>query len=155
MNPDELDEAYCIKNMPPHKVGCLINSIIARDKMNTNKIKSLLDERFEKIRSELWDKLKPRDHDSEFDKALDVAWVSYLNRIDCEVVDQDDIVEEFENLFNYSSRTRICVNLADIYSKRPGIFFQDTYVLVPKQLAEKAIILGGLPDEWSPETSNP
>ena len=74
----------------------------------TNKLLDLLDERFEKIRSQLWDTLKPKDHDSDFDRALDALWAEYLNGIDCEVVDQDDIVEDFENLFNFSSRTRVC-----------------------------------------------
>lgn len=123
--------------------------------MNTNKIRDLLEDRFEKIRSDLWDKLKPKDHDRNFDKELDLAWVAYLNRVDCEVVDQEDIVEEFENLFNNSAKTRICVNLAEIETRRPGMYFQDTWVLIPKKLAEKAIILGGLPDEWTPETSEP
>ena len=121
--------------------------------MNVGKIKDLLDERFEKIRSELWDTIKPKDHDRDFDKALDHAWAEYLNGVDCEVVDQDDIVEEFENLFNHSSKTRVCVSLNEINGKRFGAFYSDSYVLIPTQLAEKVLVLGWFPDKWSPESS--
>lgn len=114
--------------------------------MNTNKIKDILSLRYEKIRSDLWDRLKPKDHNGDFDRSLEAVWVEYLNGIDCEVVHPDDILEEFENLFNYSSKTRICVLLDDL------LFGEETYyILMPKQLAEKALVLDGLPDFWSPE----
>jgi len=86
---------------------------------------------------------------------LDALWAEYLNGIDCEVVDQDDIVEDFENLFNFSSRTRVCISMSRINNKRPGVFFQDTYVLIPKQLAEKVLVLGWFPDKWSPAEPDP
>lgn len=107
--------------------------------MNLSKIKDILSLRYEKIRSDLWDRLKPKDHDRNFEKELDAAWAEYLNGIDCEVLDPDDIVDEFEDLFNYSSKIRICIG------------FEDSFVLIPNQLAEKALILGGLPDSWFPE----
>lgn len=106
--------------------------------MNINKIADLLQERFDKIKS----LFNPAEYN--FERVVDMAWVEYLNGIDCEVVDQEDIVEDFENLFNHSAKSRVCI---------PSSFY-DTYVLMPKELAEKALILGGLPDTWfSSETT--
>lgn len=103
--------------------------------VQVQKICEMLNERLEKIRS----RALPGN--------LINLWGEYLAGIDCEVLNEDEAREEFESLFNYSARTRICVSFSHTYSH--------TYILVPKELAEKALVLGGLPDEWSPETSEP
>lgn len=119
-----------------------------------SELKSFLEIRLEKIRSELWDKLKPIEHDREFDKALNARWVEYLNGIDCLLLDQDDIVEDFENLFNISAQLRICIPWTFRSPPSAKNYVDgDIYVLMSKELAEKALVLGWLPDNWFSETS--
>ena len=72
---------------------------------------------------------------------LQSAWYNYLNGLDCTVIDKDDILEDFESIVNSSAQGRVCV-----YDKN----YKD-YILVPMELARKAVVLGGLPDSWFPE----
>jgi hypothetical protein len=105
-----------------------------------DKIRSFLEDRHKRTSSELWERLRPNERDAAFEHALEAAWAEYLNAIDCQVLYDDDVLEDFEHLFNNLSETSFCVLMNGLY------------LLVPKKLAEKALILGGLPDFWSPDS---
>jgi hypothetical protein len=89
--------------------------------------------------ADLWIRLSPVTTGG-----LQSAWAEYLNGLDCTVIDRDDILEDFESIVNSSAQGRVCV-----YDKT----YKD-YILVPKELAMKALVLGGLPDSWFPEGSS-
>lgn len=103
--------------------------------IHIQKIRHMLKERMEKIRNDLGGPHRSAS------RSLEQEWLGYLNGIDCEVLDEDEARDEFEDLFNYSAQTRICVS------------FFHSYILMPKELAEKTLVLGGLPDHLCPEIS--
>lgn len=112
--------------------------------IHIQKIRDMLKERMEKIKNDLGGKAGPLGlfpGHSLASRSFEQTWLGYLNGIDCEVLDEDEARDEFEDLFNHSAQTRICVS-----------FFY-SYILVPKELAEKALALGGLPDHFCPESS--
>lgn len=65
-------------------------------------------------------------------------WTCYMNSLDCLVIDKDDLLENFDEMVNFGNavKTSVCV-------KDPC--YKGCYVLVPKDVAEKAVVLGGLP----------
>ena len=95
-----------------------------------------LAELFSASHKDLWRRLEPVTT-----SGLESAWYNYLNGLDCTVIDKDDILEDFESIVNSSAQGRVCV-----YDKN-----YKNYILVPKELARKAVVLGGLPDSWFPE----
>jgi hypothetical protein len=98
-----------------------------------------LAELFSARHKDLWTKLAPTGR-----AAFQIAWAEYLNGLDCTVIDKDDILDDFESIVNSSAQGRVCV-----YDKN----YKD-YILVPMELARKAVVLGGLPDSWFPEGSS-
>ena len=116
--------------------------------MNTQKLVEIFSEKFHMMENELW-KQMPAGQDpadlpelGAFERELDEVWTEYLNGIDCTVITRADIRDDFEGVI-HSAQGKVCV----ASSKR------SQYILVPKELAEKALILGGLPERWFPETS--
>jgi hypothetical protein len=89
--------------------------------------------------ADLWIRLAPTGR-----AAFQIVWAEYLDGLDCTVIDKDDILDDFESIINSSAQGRVCV-----YDKN----YRD-YILVPKELARKALVLGGLPDSWFPEVSS-
>jgi hypothetical protein len=69
----------------------------------------------------------------------------YLNRLDCTVIDEDDVRQDFEDIVNYSVQGKVCITCEDPNAR--------VYILMPKELAQKALVFGCLPDSWSPETA--
>jgi hypothetical protein len=99
-----------------------------------------LAELFSARHADLWRRLEPSMNAGSLVR-MQYAWYNYLNGLDCTVIDKDDILEDFESIVNSSAQGRVCV-----YDKN----YKD-YILVPKELARKAVVLGGLPDSWFPE----
>jgi hypothetical protein len=65
------------------------------------------------------------------------AWADYLNRLDCIYLDADEVNEDFEALVNDGCFDgKFCI--VDPFTMRD-------YILVPRQFAEKILVLGGLP----------
>lgn len=111
------------------------------DDRSVDKLTEIFSDRFERIRSDLWDRLKPKDYSGSFERKLDESWADYLNGLDCTYLDKSDILNDFQAIANRSVQGRVC-----IYDEE-----SDEYILVPIGLAKKALVLGGLPDQWFPE----
>lgn len=112
------------------------------DDRSVDKLTKIFSDRFERIRSDLWDRLKPKkDHDESFARAVTEAWADYVNGLDCIFLDKSDILYDFRDIANRSVQGRVCIHDEEA----------DEYILVPLGLAKKALILGGLPDQWFPE----
>lgn len=109
------------------------------DDRSVDKLTEIFSDRFESIRSDLWDD----DHlpDRQFERKLEEAWADYLNGLGCTYLDKSDILNDFQAIANRSVQGRVC-----IYDEE-----SDEYILVPIGLAKKALVLGGLPDQWFPE----
>ena len=79
---------------------------------------------------------------------LESVWVEYLNGIDCLSLGVVDI-QPIEDLVNQTAQGRVCVRSCFVpFPSRPL-----DYIFIPRELAEKALVLGGLPDSWFPECS--
>ena len=65
------------------------------------------------------------------------AWADYLNRLDCIYLDADEVKQDFEALVNDGCFDgKFCI--VDPFTMRD-------YILVPREFAEKILVLGGLP----------
>jgi hypothetical protein len=111
------------------------------DDRSIKKLSTLFEDRYESLRSDLWDRLNPKDHSDLFERAVEEAWAERLNGLDCAVLDHSDILEDFQDIVNKSAQGRVCFYSED----------SQGFILVPLELAKKALVLGGLPDSWFPE----
>lgn len=107
--------------------------------MNVTKLREIFAQKYLTLQSSLWDEMRPKDWTDRFQRRLDETWTEYLNSLDCTIVSKEEIVEDFEDIINHSAQGRVCVH------------DDEDYILVPRELAEKALVLGGLPGEWCPE----
>jgi len=107
--------------------------------MKLDNIKKMFSDRHSSLVDSLWTSLAPGDWSNSFQRKVDEAWAEYLNGLDCTVLGEQEILEDLENIVNHSAQGRICISL------------EEEYILVPNELAEKALVLGGLPDSWFPE----
>lgn len=73
---------------------------------------------------------------------IDEEWLIFLNDQDCSVILSEEIVENFAHLVNFDSRLKDSVCIEDPHAADAGI---SSFILVPNELAEKAIVLGALP----------
>jgi hypothetical protein len=105
--------------------------------MNVKKIREMLRQKYREILA--GQSVTPRSRAN----AEDDLWL-YLNGLDCTVLDSGEIHDDFEDIVNYSVQGRVCVRL-------PLRMGEVNYILMPKELAQKVVVLGGLPDHWSPE----
>jgi len=96
-----------------------------------NELQGFFKERYSVIRAGC----KPSSAD-EFHGDPDEIWTVFLNRLDCLIVDEDDLVESFPDMVNFGAavKTHVCLN-------NPSGF---GFLLVPPELAEKALVMGGL-----------
>jgi len=64
-------------------------------------------------------------------------WSVYMNFLDCLMIEREDLLENFDDMVNFGSavKERICL-------KDPCL--RGDYILVPWELAEKALVLGVL-----------
>lgn len=115
---------------------------------DTSKISNILKEKHDSISRSLWEELDKANDGGNiyatFNTRFEDLWVEFLNRIDCIIITHHDIRDDFDGIINYSSRGKVCV---------PTRFANDCpYVLMHEELAEKILVLGGVPDSWSPES---
>jgi hypothetical protein len=70
-------------------------------------------------------------------------WLEFLNKHDCSLINLEDIKESFQDMVNFDSAVRngLCVN--DPHGRSIGVF---QFVIVPREFAEKLLVLGGFPD---------
>ena len=114
------------------------------DLLDIGEIKDLLLARYEGIKNRVWhenESLTPFNN-QQLQEKVDEAWASYINGIDCVVLSFSEIRDDFQDIINYSSQGRVCIDMDD--DNTP-------YILMPKELAQKIVVLGSLPDHWSPE----
>lgn len=109
--------------------------------MNIEKIRKILEDKYERMRSELWDEMKPEDYSSKFARKMDEFWTEYMNSLDCILITDEDIKEDLEGIINNSSRGRVCIRMGE-----EDLCDEDLYILMPQELADKVLVLGGLPD---------
>lgn len=79
---------------------------------------------------------------SEKSEDLDEDWICFLNSHDCTVVNMEDIIDDFAHLVNYDSRIGNSVCITDIHGLNSGV---SSFIFIPKELAEKVLVLGDLP----------
>lgn len=72
----------------------------------------------------------------------DEAWTCFLNGHDCNVILEEDVVDNLPHFVNYDMKIRDCVCINDPHSGDSGV---QSYILVPRELAEKTVVLGRLP----------
>lgn len=65
-------------------------------------------------------------------------WTVYMNSLDCLLVDEEDLTENFDDMVNFGKAVKEGVCLKDPCS-------DGAFILVPKELAEKTLVLGDLP----------
>ena len=96
-----------------------------------NKLQGLFEERYSVIQAGC----KPSSVD-EFHGDPDEIWTVFLNRLDCLIVEEEDLVESFADMVNFGKavRTHVCLH-------NPS---GDGFLLVPPALAEKVLVMGGL-----------
>lgn len=106
--------------------------------MNPKKIRRILYDKHAELTERLWERLRPVDWTSKkFEAQLDSEWIEYLNGLDCTVLDHEEILEDFEGIVNHSAQGRVCVSMMDEGNK--------IHILMPMEVAERALALGGLP----------
>ena len=64
-------------------------------------------------------------------------WTIYMNFLDCTIVEYDDLLENFDEMVNFGSLVKESVCLKDPCD-------DSSFILVPKGLAEKSLVLGTL-----------
>lgn len=67
----------------------------------------------------------------------DEFWTLYMNSLDCLLIDEEDLLENFDEMvnFGYSVRESVCL-------KNPCN--KEGFILVDKELAERILVLGTL-----------
>ena len=72
----------------------------------------------------------------------DEDWILFLNGIDCSVLSMEYIVQDFPHVMNFDSSVRNGVCLYDPHGDENGI---TSYIFVPRDFAEKILVLGDMP----------
>lgn len=101
--------------------------------VNVRKLRIFFDEAWRKIRG--GERPVGVGGDSEPDGDF---WTLYMNHLDCTIVDHDDLLENFDDMVNFGKLVKESVCLKDPCD-------ETSFILVPKVLAERVLVLGGLP----------
>lgn len=64
-------------------------------------------------------------------------WTCYMNSLDCLLVDREDLLENFDEMVNFGKSVKENVCLRNPCN-------EGDFILVPKDLAEKVLVLGAL-----------
>ena len=121
--------------------------------MKLDKIRKMFADRYGSLVGSIWSGIGPSE---PFQRKVDEEWAEYLNGLDCTVLGEQEILDDFKNIVNHSAQGRICISLEEETKTFGGGSLQHGwYILVPKDLAEKALVLGALPDSWFPEKTSP
>lgn len=102
-----------------------------------DRLRRILDDKHTELTERLWERLRPVDWTPKFETQLDSEWIEYLNGLDCTVLDHEEILEDFEGIVNHSAQGRVCVSTMDEGN--------EIHILMPVEVAERALALGGLP----------
>jgi len=65
-------------------------------------------------------------------------WTVYMNHLDVLVIDEEDLLETFDDMVNFGSAVRNSVCLRNPCNA-------DGFLLVDRELAHKSLVLGALP----------
>lgn len=125
--------------------------------MNIEKIKKILEDKYERMRIEFWHKMKSKAYlDYVMDdlcstKRMNELWTKYMNSLDCTLITEEDIKEDLEGIINDSSQGRVCIRMGDEHDDNmlppwPNSKMDRHYILMPQDLADKVLVLGELPD---------
>lgn len=74
---------------------------------------------------------------------VEAEWVEFLEKHNCVVITSEDIKDSFQHIINFDSSVRNGVCLIDPYGNEIGV---EQFVIVPREFAEKLLVLGGFPD---------
>jgi len=76
------------------------------------------------------------DQEEDIRAGSEWHWTIFMNHFDCLVVDEGDLLESFQEMVNFGEavRTHVCL-------RNPT---GDGFVLVPPELAERVLVMGGL-----------
>lgn len=106
---------------------------------SVEKLTEIFGIKWNELRKKKWEEQPApwcRDRDEyEFQCQFEAYWAEYLNGLNCEIVANDP--EELVHMWNYGSNkeTIAIVNPED----------ETTWIFVPKELAEKVLVLDELP----------
>lgn len=75
--------------------------------------------------------------------ALTSKWVEFLEGHNCVVLDSEYINSDFKNIVNFDSCVRGGLCVRDPNGVDSGV---EQYVIVPRDFAEKVLVMGGFPD---------
>ncbi|NDD54237.1 hypothetical protein EBZ39_10240 [bacterium] len=70
-------------------------------------------------------------------------WLEFLNKHDITVLTLEDIKESFQYLLNFDSAVKNGLCLLDPHGEEVGM---ERFLIVPREFAEKLLVLGGFPD---------
>jgi len=75
---------------------------------------------------------------------VESEWIQFLEKHNCVVITSEDIKDSFQHIINFDSSVRNGVCLIDpCGSELLGVA---QFVIVPRDFAEKLLVLGGFPD---------
>lgn len=114
---------------------------------DASKISRILEEKYDLISNSLWDNWAASVYDATsiakiIRNKLDELWLELMHRINCIIITHEEIREHLEGIINCSSKGKVCVSTR----------FTDNYpyILMHEELAKKILVLGEVPDSWSP-----
>lgn len=74
---------------------------------------------------------------------VESEWIQFLEKHNCVVMEIEDIRGRFQDIINFDSCVKEGICLIDPYGAEVGL---EQYVIVPREFAEKLLVLGGFPD---------
>lgn len=74
---------------------------------------------------------------------VESEWIEFLDRHNCVVMGIEDIKFRFQDIINFDSCVKEGICLVDPHGAEVGL---EQYVIVPREFAEKLLVLGGFPD---------
>lgn len=76
------------------------------------------------------------DQEVDIRRGSEWIWTIFMNHFDCLIVNREDLVESFADMVNFGDAVKRCVCL----NSPDG----DGFILVPPELAERVLVMGGL-----------
>jgi len=74
---------------------------------------------------------------------VDEEWTEFLEKYNCVLMNDEDIKNRFQDIINFDSCIKNGICLVDPLGSEIGV---EQYVIVPREFAEKLLVLGGFPD---------
>ena len=75
--------------------------------------------------------------------SVEMEWVEFLEKHNCVVITSEDIKDSFQHIINFDSSIKEGICLNDPHGVEIGM---EQFVIVPRDFAEKLLVLGGFPD---------